>query len=279
MQHTQLVTPGYAAPEQYATKAKFGAYTDIYGVAATLYHALMGQAPSSSSDRVLTGQEITLPVTISVNLRNSIIAGLAIRIETRPQTAQEFNLRLEAVNHTQLGRVRPAQKPNLVRLKSISVAVEFTLIEGNPLVTNKRVEISHSRGRESAVSTYLLTDISRLWLTNDGWETIKTENKSSPDGFFWLAGILLLFPGIAVLSLAGIEFFLVIVSFSLISIVFGIIERSGLNQRHTYHLLAEFIPQNALGITQKSMRLLLFSSPYENEAQDLMNQINSYKNS
>ncbi|WP_415577222.1 protein kinase domain-containing protein, partial [Deinococcus radiodurans] len=40
--HTRLVTPGYAPLEQYSGSAKFGPYTDIYALGATLYHALTG---------------------------------------------------------------------------------------------------------------------------------------------------------------------------------------------------------------------------------------------
>ena len=39
---TAIFTPGYAAAEQF-TSAKLGPWTDIYGLAATLYHAITGQ--------------------------------------------------------------------------------------------------------------------------------------------------------------------------------------------------------------------------------------------
>src|SRR5438046_8162971 len=41
---TAIFTPGYAAAEQ-MTSAKQGPWTDIYGVSATLYHAITGAAP------------------------------------------------------------------------------------------------------------------------------------------------------------------------------------------------------------------------------------------
>lgn len=51
--HTTVVTPGYAPLEQYAREARRGAFTDVYGLAATLYHALTGQRPPAASDRAM----------------------------------------------------------------------------------------------------------------------------------------------------------------------------------------------------------------------------------
>ena len=49
---TAIFTPGYAAAEQF-TSAKLGPWTDIYGLAATLYHAITGRIPPSAIDRIL----------------------------------------------------------------------------------------------------------------------------------------------------------------------------------------------------------------------------------
>ena len=49
---TAIFTPGYAAAEQ-MTSAKQGPWTDIYGLAATIYHAIAGKAPPNAFDRML----------------------------------------------------------------------------------------------------------------------------------------------------------------------------------------------------------------------------------
>ena len=49
---TAIFTPGYAAAEQ-MTSAKQGPWTDIYGLSATLYHAITGRTPPSAFDRML----------------------------------------------------------------------------------------------------------------------------------------------------------------------------------------------------------------------------------
>src|SRR5260221_4927358 len=49
---TAIFTPGYAAAEQ-MTSARQGPWTDIYGLSATLSHAITGQTPPSAFDRML----------------------------------------------------------------------------------------------------------------------------------------------------------------------------------------------------------------------------------
>jgi len=50
-QSRKLGSEGYAAPEQAATDGNIGPWTDIYGLAATLYRCVTGQIPVSASVR------------------------------------------------------------------------------------------------------------------------------------------------------------------------------------------------------------------------------------
>ena len=43
---TAIFTPGYAAAEQFVATSKLGPWTDIYGLSATLYHAITGTHPA-----------------------------------------------------------------------------------------------------------------------------------------------------------------------------------------------------------------------------------------
>jgi serine/threonine protein kinase len=90
LQHTQLVTPGYAPLEQYGTAGKFGPYTDLYALGATLYHALMGVVPPAATDRVQSNQPLRLPRETPDGLEQAVNRALEIRVDRRPQSVAEF---------------------------------------------------------------------------------------------------------------------------------------------------------------------------------------------
>jgi serine/threonine protein kinase len=91
---TSLATPGYAAFEQYSTKGKQGPWTDIYGLAATLYRAVTGEKPQDSPDRILEDSLVSAVEIASgrydERLLRAIDAGMSIRPEQRPQTIAQW---------------------------------------------------------------------------------------------------------------------------------------------------------------------------------------------
>ena len=86
---TAIFTPGYAATEQ-MTSAKQGPWTDIYGLSATLYHAITGEPPPNAFDRLLDDEYKPLarlaPQGFPPGLIAGIDAGLAVRASDRPQS-------------------------------------------------------------------------------------------------------------------------------------------------------------------------------------------------
>ena len=86
---TAIFTPGYAAAEQ-MTSAKQGPWTDIYGLSATLYHAIAGKTPPSAFDRMLSDTYEPLsqlkPAGFSPGVLAGIDAGLAVVASDRPQS-------------------------------------------------------------------------------------------------------------------------------------------------------------------------------------------------
>src|SRR4051812_29670896 len=76
---TAIFTPGYAAAEQY-TSAELGPWTDVYGLAAPLYHGIPGKVPPSSIERILNDSHQPLselrPEGYSPELLAGIDAGL-----------------------------------------------------------------------------------------------------------------------------------------------------------------------------------------------------------
>ncbi len=90
---TAIFTPGYAAAEQFSS-ARQGPWTDIYGMAATLYHAIAGTPPPSAVDRLLQDDCVPLvqrsPEGFSRTLLSGIDAGLSLHAEERPQTIADW---------------------------------------------------------------------------------------------------------------------------------------------------------------------------------------------
>ena len=93
--HTQFLTPGYAPLEQYASEAKFGPYTDIYALGATLYHALAGHPPANANDRIMGIELNPLPQNTPIPLKEAIERSLAVKVKDRPQSIGEFTDILE----------------------------------------------------------------------------------------------------------------------------------------------------------------------------------------
>lgn len=93
MAHTRIFTEGYAAPEQYTNRAKFGPYTDFYALGATFYFALSGQEPPASPARLhkdtLTHisqhrQELSVPFA------QLLMNCMELKIGQRPQRAEDL---------------------------------------------------------------------------------------------------------------------------------------------------------------------------------------------
>ena len=90
---TTMVTPGYAPLEQYGQSVRFGPFTDVYALAATLYHALTGQMPAPATDRA-SGVDLVPPHTlnpaVSEITSDAIMWAMSMRVDQRPQTVREF---------------------------------------------------------------------------------------------------------------------------------------------------------------------------------------------
>lgn len=91
---TSLATAGYAPFEQYSTKGKQGTWSDIYGLAATIYRAISGVKPQDAPDRML--EDTLEPAAellngkFNIHLLMALDKALAIRPDARPQTIAEF---------------------------------------------------------------------------------------------------------------------------------------------------------------------------------------------
>lgn len=109
---TAVYTPGYAPFEQVAAE-KQGAYSDIYALAATLYHCVTGAPPPSSSRRMTIDDLVPASQAARDNyaptLLAAIDAGLALRPADRPRTIADWRFQLADVSPS--AKTTPMPRP------------------------------------------------------------------------------------------------------------------------------------------------------------------------
>lgn len=99
---TAMVKYDYSPPEQYTRRGgsiRQGAFTDIYALSATLYHAMTGEQPQSSTTRQTdvvneeTDKMLLLLDSVkgySAEFVNAVKKGLAIKAAERPESIDEW---------------------------------------------------------------------------------------------------------------------------------------------------------------------------------------------
>lgn len=89
--------PGFAAPEQYSSAEWQGAWTDVYGIAATLYRVLTGCAPVESISRMGTdtcAEPMAINRNVPSHVSKVIMNGLKLNTSARIQTITELVVKL-----------------------------------------------------------------------------------------------------------------------------------------------------------------------------------------
>jgi eukaryotic-like serine/threonine-protein kinase len=91
---TKERSDGFSPIELYSRGQPVGPYTDVYSLAATLYELLTGEVPTSAGDRGISRTKLISPQVknpeISGNTTKSVLAGMALMPEKRPQTIEDW---------------------------------------------------------------------------------------------------------------------------------------------------------------------------------------------
>ncbi|WP_242038888.1 serine/threonine protein kinase [Anabaena lutea] len=118
--HTKILSDGFAPIEQYDARAKRGAFTDVYALAATLYSLLTGELPTIAPMRAI-GTELEeakkINSHISDKVNQAIIKGMEIKPENRPQSINEWLslLNIEKISNIAIIPAKPIIEDQIIR--------------------------------------------------------------------------------------------------------------------------------------------------------------------
>lgn len=168
--HTIVDTLCYGAPEQFdPTIANPKDYTDVYALAATLYHLVTGTPPTSA---VFRGINAPLkPVkqivpSLSDELHNAIVWGMELLPENRPKSVQSW-LNLLSANETD--DLRSEKGVDYGKLRDLLKAESWKEADEETLAVMLKVAGREEKGwlNEASIDNFPCTDlltIDRLWV-------------------------------------------------------------------------------------------------------------------
>lgn len=91
-----ILKPGYAPPEQYTSRGKQGAWTDVYAVASTLYRMVEGKNLYEAMDRMMD-DSIDFTDNTPTEYRDAFERALKVKVDERLQSVESFQVMLESV--------------------------------------------------------------------------------------------------------------------------------------------------------------------------------------
>lgn len=106
--------PGYSAPEQYSSAEWQGAWTDVYGIAATLYRVLTGCAPVESISRMGTdtcAEPMAINRNVPSHVSKVIMNGLKLNTSARVQSITELVVKLFEQPKFNTAETEPVKAP------------------------------------------------------------------------------------------------------------------------------------------------------------------------
>jgi serine/threonine-protein kinase len=148
--YTVMLTPSYAAPEQYSSAGRLDPRTDIYGLAATLYHLITGVPPLPALDRT-SGFDLPPPHLVEPKvgeaLSRAIQQGLSMRMDERPASVAAFAQLVQSALKEDL---QPAPKPSPAKSSSASKSSSSKSSSASKSSSSKSSSASKSSSSKSS---------------------------------------------------------------------------------------------------------------------------------
>ena len=119
--------PGFSAVEQYGYDVQYrdGKYTDVYGMAATLFRVLMGKAPTDVTERI-SNDNMQIPARFAEVLPKYVLAALANGLQLLPadriQDMDSFRIALTPVSGDDTVAFTPVATPEVPKTAPKTVA-------------------------------------------------------------------------------------------------------------------------------------------------------------
>lgn len=191
---SEIVRAGYSPPEQFIIgDANFiqGSWTDVYALAATIYHALTGQAPITSISRLgSVSDSLVLPSSLGVKLKpfqeQALIKGLSPDYRKRYQTISDFmnSLRVNSISDNLMNSLRPTNDAQLKDEHNLIFSIVLSIVGGlidvalcvfalNVLIEDSLLELDF-------IISFLVAIVSALCLGVFVWELLQIYNGQRP---------------------------------------------------------------------------------------------------
>ncbi len=146
---TNVVSDGYAPPEQYKTKSIEGPYTDIYAVGATLYRMITGKTPTPVLERAMNDTMVT-PMKVVSDVPGyvdvAIMKAMAIKPKLRFQSVDELVSALTSpdknIDYPEIEERRRTIRRNVSVISALVAVV--AIVVGLIFVTQKKDNLYQS---------------------------------------------------------------------------------------------------------------------------------------
>lgn len=184
-------TPDYAAPEQVYFKGQVGPWTDIYALGATLYRAVVGNAPPKPSQTSLGVDDEFASRARAQGYSQSLLLGIDAALEpnpdARPQDIAQWRECFEGgvdafsasvPSASERTRVRPAPAPSAGRQSPVDTDRTRLSSAGTPKVSDQSSrKLEQGTSRHSRTSRFAAAALIVIVLVATGYFYLSTTSE------------------------------------------------------------------------------------------------------